>query len=339
MPHDDRPAPAPSRGTEGVHTLARFRFESGDELDALCVGFVTHGTLNAARDNAILILPGTGNTRHSADGYIGPGRAFDTGRHFVIATDAIGAGTSSKPSDGRGAGFPRYGVRDMARAAQQLVAERFGITRLAAAAGASMGAFQSLELAIHFPDLPRAIVLLVPAARSGSVMRQAVRAMVAAITLDPRWQGGAYVDAPRAGLELAGRLYYPWTVTDAHLESLDSAALEAEAQVNVARSAAWDAWDLIRRYEASAAHDVGAPFGGDVAGALARVRAAALVMPVATDRLLGVDSARAIARHVARAEYVEVPSARGHLGWRAIAGAPETAFIDRHVAAFLARAA
>ena len=324
-------------GNEGVHSIPHFEFESGETLRDLRVGYVTHGELNAARYNAILIPPGTGNTRHSADGYIGPGKAFDTRRYFVVAVDGIGAGASSRPHDGLRGRFPRYSVRDMVRAEHALLTHGLGITRLAAVAGASMGAFQALESAIHFPDAAARVILLVPAARAGNIMRSVVRSMIEVIQLDPQWRDGNYDAQPLGGLEASGRIYFPWTVADPYLEQLAPEDLERDVQTTVKRAAAWDAWDLIRRYQASAGHDVASPFGGDLALALGRVRAPTLVMPTTTDRLLGLESARAIARHVAGAEYIEVPSARGHLGWRAVEGAPESAFITERVASFLSR--
>ena len=173
-------------GNEGVHSIPQFGFESGETLRDLRVGYVTHGELNVARDNAILIPPGTGNTRHSADGYIGPGKAFDTRRYFVIAVDGIGAGASSRPHDGLRGRFPRYSVRDMVRAEHALLTHGLGITRLAAVAGASMGAFQALEWAIHFPDAAARAILLAPAARAGNIMRSVVRSMIEVIQLDPQ---------------------------------------------------------------------------------------------------------------------------------------------------------
>lgn len=322
------------RGEEGVFAVGEFAFESGERLRELQVGYVTHGRLNAARDNAILLAPGTANTRHSADGYIGPGNALDPTRHFIIAVDAIGAGTSSKPQDGLGGAFPVYSIRDMVRAEHALV-ESLGIRRLKAVVGASMGAFQALEWAIQLPGAAARAVLLVPAARAGNVFRSAVRAMIDTIQLDPAWNDGRYAAQPIAGLRAAGRVYYPWTVADAYLESLTPEALETELNGTVERAVAWDAWNLIRRYQASAGHDVSLPFGGNMATALARVRAALLVMPTSSDRLLGLESAREIARHVRKAEYAEVPSARGHLGWRAVQGAGETRFIVERIARFL----
>lgn len=322
-------------GEEGVFTAREFVFESGERLECLRIGYVTHGMLSPARDNAVLVLPGTANTRHSADGYIGPGRALDTDRLFVIATDAIGAGTSSSPGDGLGGAFPRYSVRDMMNAAHRLVTEHLGLARLKAVVGASMGAFQALEWSIHRPDAAERAVLLVPAVRAGSIFKNAVRAMIDVIRLDGAWCQGAYAEQPLAGLRAAGRLYFPWTVSDAYLEALDPERLQQELQTTIDRTAAWDAWTLIRRYQASASHDVGAPFSGDIASALARVAAPVLVMPTTTDRLLGIESARQIARQVRQATYVEIPSERGHLGWRAVTGAPETTLITQQITRFL----
>jgi homoserine O-acetyltransferase/O-succinyltransferase len=322
------------QGEEAVFAAGEFTFESGGRLADLQLGYVTHGRLNTARDNAILLAPGTANTRHSADGYIGEGNALDPKRHFIIAVDAIGAGTSSKPEDGLGGAFPRYSIRDMVRAEHALVAS-FGVRRLKAVMGASMGAFQALEWAIQFPDAAARAILLVPAARAGNVFRSVVRAMIEVIELDPGWNGGRYEAQPLGGLRAAGRIYYPWTVSDVYLESLAPHALEAELAVTVERAVAWDAWNLIRRYQASAGHDVAAPFGGDLAEALSRVKAALLVLPASSDRLLGVETAREIAARVRKARYAEVPTVRGHLGWRAVQGAPETRFIADHIARFL----
>lgn len=326
--------PAFVAGDEGHFTLGEFSFESGETLRDLRIGYTTHGRLNAARDNAILLFPGTANTRHSTDGYIGAGNAFDTTRDFVIASDAIGAGTSSQPADGLGGAFPRYNIRDMVWAQHAMVMQAFGLTRLKAVAGASMGAFQALEWSILFPQMADNAVLLVPAARAGSVFQAAVRSAMEVLMLDPQWQGQRYTRQPLSGLRAAGRLYYPWTVTDTYMEQLAPEVLEREAQATAERAAQWDAWNFIRRYQASASHDVAPPFGGDLGRALAGVCSRLLVLPASTDRLLPISSARAIAAHVAGAVYAEVPTLRGHLGWRAVAGAPETQYITQTITRF-----
>jgi len=324
-------------GTEANHFIGQFEFEAGGAIDQMAVGYVTHGVLNFARDNAILLLPGTANTRHSADGYIGHGRAFDTRQYFIIAVDAIGAGNSSKPSDGLGVNFPAYNIRDMVRAELALVRQVFGISLLHAVAGASMGAFQALEWSIMYPEMMKSSILIVPAARAGNVFKSIVSTATQAVKLDPEWNSGMYLNQPLAGLRMAGRLYYPWTVTDAWIEQISPAQLEAEAENTIERAAQWDGWDFVRRYQASASHDVSQPFGGDMARALGSVIAPTLVLPSATDRLLSVESARQMARTIRRATYAEIPSVRGHLGWRAVENSPETSFINNQTAHFLSQ--
>lgn len=322
-------------GRDGLHDIGPFTFERGGHVESLSVGYTTYGELNAARDNMLLVLPGTANTRHSADGYIGFGKAFDPGKHFVVTVDAIGAGTSSKPSDGLRGNFPQYNIRDMVHAVCRLVTQAFGVHHLAYIAGASMGAFQALEWAIHYPGMMRGVILMVPAAQTGNVFMGAVRAATEVIKLDPGWDAGNYTSQPLAGLRAAARLYFPWTVTDIYLESISEPELEQELQKTVVRAAQWDAWDFIRRYEASASHDIAVPFDGQVRLALSRVTTRVLILPTNTDRLLPLASAKQIAEGIAQARYVEVASKHGHLGWRAIEGAPETLFITTAIQKFI----
>lgn len=329
-----------SKGTEGSFTIPKFRFESGATMADMTVGYVTHGELNSRRDNMVLVTPGTANTRHSFDGYIGPSEALDPEQYFIVAVDAIGAGTSSKPADGLGGRFPHYTVRDMVRAQHEFLTHAFNLsaTRLRAVVGASMGAFQALEWGIHFPDSVEDLVLLVPASRASNVFKTVVGQMVRIIELDQNWEEGAGRRPLSRGLETAGRHYLPWTVTDAYLDRLSATQLEEELAASARRFAGWDAWSLIRRYQASSGHDVSQPFQGHMNEALRQVKAAALVMPSRTDRLLPPQLAREIAEHVPGSRYTEIPSDCGHFGWRPIEGSVEKAFITQEIKTFLQRA-
>ena len=324
-------------GEEGSFLLNDFRFESGETMAQLRIGYVSYGQLNAARDNLLLVMPGTGNTRLSTVGHIGPGRAYDTDHYCVVCTDAIGGGTSSQPSDGLRGDFPRYSIRDMVRAQFALVTDGLGLgaTPVAVVAGASMGAFQTLEWIVSYPDAARAAVLLVPGWKAGTLIGLTTARMFEIIMLDSRWQDGNYTEQPVAGLRTAGRHYFPWTVSDAYLNTENHEQLAAEAAASGEWFAQWDAWNLIRRYQASSAHDASAPFGGDLNQALTRIRAEVLVMPCAQDRLLGAEGARQLAAGIARAQCREIDSAKGHLAWRAIPGSPQTEFVTQKVRDFL----
>lgn len=322
---------------EKVYTIASFTFENGERMQDMKVGYCLHGRLNAARDNAILVAPGTGGTRHSHDGYIGSAKAFDTDKYFVVAVDAIGGGNSSQPKDGLGAGFPRYNIRDMVRAQHELVTRELKLALLRAVGGASMGSFQALEWAIAHPDMVGGIVLMVPSARAQNLFKTTVRQMADTVMLDRRWNDGRYTEQPIDGLRAAGLLYFPWIVTNAYIDSLDADALAREYKSSAASFESWDAWSVIRRYQASAEHDVSKPFGGDLAKALGRIRAAVLVLPSSSDRLLGVEAGRDIARLVPQAIYAEIPSNLGHRGWRPVEGTAEYAYTTPRVREFIDR--
>jgi homoserine O-acetyltransferase len=126
-----RPPPAAAQ-TEAVHSIPRFTFENGAAMQDMKVGYATWGRLNERRDNAVLLVPGTSSGRMFAASYIGPGKAFDPERHFIIGADPIGGGNSSKPADGMGPDFPRYTIRDMVRAQHHLVTQGLGLRRLLA---------------------------------------------------------------------------------------------------------------------------------------------------------------------------------------------------------------
>ena len=98
--------PARVQPQEAVHTIPRFTFENGREMADMRVGYATWGRQNERRDNAILLVPGTSSGRLCAASYIGPGKAFDPDRHFIIGADPIGGGDSSKPADGMGPTSP-----------------------------------------------------------------------------------------------------------------------------------------------------------------------------------------------------------------------------------------
>jgi homoserine O-acetyltransferase len=255
----------------------------------------------------------------------------------VVAVDAIGGGTSSQPKDGLGANFPRYNIRDMVRAQHELVTRELKLARLRAVGGASMGSFQALEWAINYPDMVGGIVLMVPSARAQNLFKTTVRQMTDTIMLDRRWNDGRYTEPPIDGLRAAGLLYFPWIVTNAYVDSLDAEALAREYKSSAASFETSDAWGVIRRYQASAMHDVSQPFGGDMAHALGKIRAAVLVLPSSSDRLLGVEAGREIARLVPQAAYAEVPSNLGHRGWRPVEGTPEYAYTTPRIREFIDR--
>jgi homoserine O-acetyltransferase/O-succinyltransferase len=324
---------------EAVHVIPRFQFESGATLEDMRVGYVTHGALNARMDNAILVTHGTSANRHTFDPYIGPDRAFDTHKYFVIAVDAIGGGTSSSPKDGLGIDFPRYTIRDMVRAQHDLVTNAIGLPGIRATGGSSMGAFQALEWGILFPDFVRGLLLIVPAARAPNNIKAVIDTMFEIVKLDSNWNGGRYTQNPTQGLAAAGMVFGTWFLSDLYLESMQTPAAYQEALMVMAKAyVEWDAVSLIWRYLASREHDASRPFAGDMKQALARVKAKTLVMPSATDRVLPLFGAHELRDGIAGALYAEIPSIMGHMAQNpADTNSSEHRFAAATISDFLAK--
>ncbi|HEY0425154.1 MAG TPA: alpha/beta fold hydrolase [Rhodopila sp.] len=324
--------------TEAVYPIGRFAFEDGGEIQDMKVGYVTWGTLNAARSNAILLVPGTSGSRHSYDGHIGPGKTFDTDKYFVIGADPIGGGTSSQPKDGLGTAFPHYTIRDMVRAQHEMIEKRLGITHLLAVGGASMGSFQTVEWGINFPDAMSGLIMIVPAARSDHHFAAVVDAFEATVTLDPKYQGGKYTENPVEGIRRAALIYFPWTSSDEYLASMNEDAYEAgKKAAGDAWVKNWDANSMLWRYAASRNFDASKPFGGDMMKALAQVKAPVLLLPSATDRTIPGYLTRELYRGLrGNVTYAEIPSVRGHSAGGQPPGTAEYAYVSDKIRGFLA---
>ncbi len=324
-----------------THRIPCFRFENGATLDDMRVGYSSWGRLNARRDNAVLLTPGTSATRLWPLTYIGPGKAFDPERYFIVSVDAIGGGASSGPADGLGPDFPAYTVRDMVRAQHHLVTQGLGLDRLLAVGGPSMGAFQGIEWGVTFPEVARGLILWVPAARCDRRFRTIAETIEAVITLDPGYAAGRYAESPKEGIRRAGLVYFPWIMSDAYMtapERGDDGTYARTARDRGNRWAAeWDANGLVWRYRASRGHDVAVPFGGDMMAALRRVSADALVIASSTDRTIFPDLTLEMVHGLARVNYLQVQTDKGHLAFSQPEGTPEWAAFNARTRDFLAR--
>jgi homoserine O-acetyltransferase/O-succinyltransferase len=235
------------------------QLDCGQELHPVRVAYETYGTLSPERDNVILVCHALSGDAHAAgfskkaaeqstrdgfraddrdgatgkglgwwDGMIGPGKAFDTERYFVVSTNLLGGcrgttGPSSlNPATGKpyGRDFPVITVADMVRTERAFLDE-LGIERLAAVAGGSLGGMQAFEWAILYPDRVDAVVAIASTHAlhpQGMAWNAIARE---AIMRDPAWQDGHYYgteSAPTAGLGIARMI--------GHITYLSAAALD-----------------------------------------------------------------------------------------------------------------
>ncbi|MFG1699659.1 homoserine O-acetyltransferase [Nonomuraea sp. NPDC049309] len=321
------------------------RLDCGRELHHVRVAYETYGTLSPERDNVILVCHALSGDAHAAgiakappeagtrdgfgaeerdgasakalgwwDGMIGPGKAFDTDRYFVVSTNLLGGcrgttGPSSiDPATGRpyGSDFPVITVGDMVRT-QRAFLDALGVERLAAVAGGSLGGMQALEWAVSYPDQVDSIVVI---ASTHALHPQGVAWNAIAresIMRDPAWQGGHYYGtgrAPDAGMgvgRMVGHITYlsgpaledkfgrrlqfsddlRYTITEPEFEvesylrhQADSFVKRFDANTYLYISRALTYFDLARQHG-----------GGSLERALANVRARTLLIAFSSDWL------------------------------------------------------
>ncbi len=319
--------------------------ESGETIRDFQLSYVTHGALNEARDNAVLVTVSLTGNHHRMDFLIGPGRALDPERYFVVCVDPIGNGLTTSPSNSArqpGMGFPRFVLRDMVDSQLRLLRDEMGLTILHAVVGASMGGMQALQWAVSYGHFVRSIVAMTPMARTAPWAVAVVEAARRALTADPAWNGESFTGYPQRGWRawtgvmsvLAGR-------TPAALDEMFEQPLDAlpwiEKLTTDNRANGFDATDWLYQSWAYQAHDVGtAPgFDGDTEAALASIRARTLILAPPLDLFNPLQCAEFAADHIPDATLLEIPSVQGHQA--ASAASPADAqFLNEEIGAFLA---
>jgi homoserine O-acetyltransferase len=202
---------------DGTFAITDFRFGTGEVLPRLQLHYLTLGTRHTDAaghtDNAVLLLHGTGGDARSlmnplfSEVLFGPGQPLDIRKYFIILPDDIGHGSSSKPSDGLHAHFPKYDYDDMVRSQHTMLVEGLKVDHLRLILGTSMGCMQAFiwgETHVGFADAlaPFACLPTALAGRNRMMRYMAVRA----IMQDPQWQGGEYQAQPIQGLTTANEL-------------------------------------------------------------------------------------------------------------------------------------
>lgn len=343
--------------TKQSFEIPSFTTRAGATVPNLRIGYQTAGTLNAAGDNAVLIAHFFSGTSHAFgrygagqpagywDAIIGPGKPIDTNRWFVVSADTpVNLNTGDRntittgpatvnPATGRpwGLAFPVLSIRDFVET-QKALLDHLGVRRLALVAGASMGALQTIEWAVAYPEMVARAMPVIGTDRVDAWIIGWLDIWAAPIRLDPNWKGGDYYGgpAPVAGLAEALKIVthhardWPWadtigvkpaegqdprrSVTDrfAIEKWLDDAAL-ARARISDANHFLY----LVR------ANQLFLKEYDSPEAALARSRARWLVVPSVTDRVFPIEANRRLAATLReqgrQVELVELTGPLGHL--------------------------
>src|SRR5499425_2207985 len=198
-------ADAPSQPPHQSYKIGDLALESGEVIKDFSISYVTHGTLNAKKSNAILMVTAISGNHHRIDFMIGPGKALDPDKYFIIATDAISNGLSTSPSNSTvqpRMAFPKFTIRDMVESQYRLLKEKFGIDHVVAVVGPSMGGMQVLQWGVSHPDMMDSLVAMVPLAKTPAWTVAVLETTRKAVMLDPAWNGGNYTAMPEKGVRL-----------------------------------------------------------------------------------------------------------------------------------------
>jgi homoserine O-acetyltransferase/O-succinyltransferase len=300
--------------------------QDGGTLHDGMLAYATFGTLSPARDNAILVTTWfSGTSKIMEQAYIGPGRALDPEKYFIIVVNQLGSGLSTSPHNAPapqgGANFPKLGIADDVTAQHRLLTGKFGIAQLQLVFGGSMGAEQTYEWAVRFPDMVKRAAPMAGTARTTAHTALFAQTLIEAITSDPAWQGGAYENAAlvAAGLRRHARLWgvmgaspamyaktlwrgLGFTSTEEFLAGLlDASFLPHDPNALLAQAWKWQHADVARDY------------GGDLAAALRRITAKTTVMPISTDMFFTVDDCAAEQALIAGSTLRVLQSDWGHV--------------------------
>ncbi|HUR59230.1 MAG TPA: homoserine O-acetyltransferase [Opitutaceae bacterium] len=332
-----------------------FTFKSGQVIPGFTLRYETYGQLSATRDNAILICHALSGDHHCAgwhtpedrkpgwwNNLIGPGKAVDTRRFFVVCANVLGGcqgstGPSSlNPETGRAYGiqFPFVTIRDMVRA-QKLLLDHLGIVALQGIIGGSMGGMQALLFGIEYPKFTRRILAMATTARESAQAIAFNEVGRQAIMQDPAWNRGDYArdSGPRVGLAIARMMAHITYVSDASMdrkfgrrkkETAHSDAYTFEQQFEVEGYLRYQAQSFINRFDANTylyitraldQFDLAHAYGS-LEAAFAPVEGETLVVGFTSDWLFPPEQNRTLAlallRAGKRASYAELSTDLGH---------------------------
>ncbi|QPC85679.1 homoserine O-acetyltransferase [Mesorhizobium sp. NBSH29] len=341
--------------------IVRFGAEQPLQLDAgallspFQIAYKTYGTLNAERSNAILVCHALTGDQHVAspnpvtgkpgwwDVLIGPGLIIDTDRYFIICSNVIGgclgstgpASINPETNKPYGLDLPIITIRDMVRA-QAMLVDHFGIDRLFAVVGGSMGGMQVLEWAASFPERVFCALPIATGARHSSqniafheVGRQAVMA-------DPEWCGGKYIEAgkrPEKGLAVARMAAHITYLSESalhrkfgrNLQDREVLTFGFDADFQIESYLRHQGMTFVDRFDANSYlymtramdyFDLAADHGGRLADAFAGTSTRFCVVSFTSDWLFPTSESRQIVHALnaagASVSFVEIDTDRGH---------------------------
>lgn len=331
-----------------VFELGDVRLSSGQTLRASKLAYKTYGTLNEEKSNAIVYPTWYSGQHQDNEWLIGEGMALDPSKYFIIVPNMLGNGLSSSPSNTpaphAGERFPKVTFYDQVEQQHRLVTEQFGIEKLALVTGWSMGAGQTYQWAVSYPDMVERALPFCGSSKTSEHNIVFLEAVKYAIYTDAAWQDGLYASQPVKGLRAVGRVYAGWGLSQAFYwqklytqDPLDYASLD-DFLVGFWEGffLAKDANNLLAMAWTWQNGNVGNTpgFDGDHERALASIKAKMIVMPAEKDLYFPPEDEEYAVGHIPGAELRVIPGVWGHFAGGGV-NPVDTAFINAAITELL----
>ncbi len=331
-----------------IFDLGEVALQSGATLREAKLAYKTYGTLNADKSNVIVYPTWYSGQHYDNEWLIGEGMALDPEKYFIIIPNMFGNGLSSSPSNMPPpydrARFPHVTFYDNVAAQHRLVTEKFGIEKIALVTGWSMGAGQTYQWGVSYPDMVERIFPFCGSAKTSLHNIVFLEGVKVAIQTDVAWQEGWYDKQPDKGLRAVGRVYAGWGLSQAFYR--EKLYLEmGYSSLEDFLVAFWegfflrkDANNLLAMLWTWQNGDIGKTpgFDGDFERALAAIKAKAVVMPGKTDLYFPPEDNEYEVKQMPDAEFQVIPSIWGHFAGGGI-NQTDTDFIDRSIKSLLAQ--
>lgn len=315
-----------NHGPHQTYILGNFKLEMGGTLPNAKLLYKTHGRLNEKKDNAILFPHMWSGTSKSMEFFIGKGRPLDPEKYFIILPGQFGNGFSSSPSNtpaphDRGA-FPQITIGDDVVAQHRLVKEYFGISHLQLVLGWSMGAQQTYEWAVRFPDMVKRAAPFAGTAKVTPHNHLWVVAHEDALKSDPNFNNGFYDDSSKCNIGLR-RHSQLWSVMGlCHKFYTKEAWREAGfSSLEEFQRGFWDAYllpmdpnNLICMGWKWRHGDVSRHTNGELKTALGRIKARTYVVSFTNDMFFPAEDCEAEQKMIPNSESRTVDSLWAHFG-------------------------
>jgi homoserine O-acetyltransferase/O-succinyltransferase len=307
-----------------IYELGDFTFSDGTTLREARIAFASYGELNSRRDNAIVLPTWFVGTHADHEWMIGEDAVLDTSRYFVVVPSMFANGLSSSPSNTPvphdGPRFPSVTIQDNVRAQHALISDHLGITGIELVIGGSMGAFQTFQWALSYPDLVRRIMPTGGASRASLHCRVFLEGVKAALQADAAYRGGDYEAPPERGLRAVGRVYAGWGLSQAFYRQ----ELYRQMGFETLEGFLTDFWEaffvdldannLLSQLDTWQRADLAASDGydGDLSRALRDIRAKAVLAPGEKDLYFPPEDMAWEADRMRDAELAVIPGVWGH---------------------------